>query len=74
GLVDKGVLRTEKRNFLLFDVATHPVADAHVKAGVVNHVVALLTSGTSARNRMSPKISCTVTHLGCRYPPILRTG
>ncbi|KAJ7805451.1 hypothetical protein B0H14DRAFT_3153430 [Mycena olivaceomarginata] len=47
GLVDKGVLRTEKRNFLLFDMATHPVADAHVKAGVVNHVVALLTSGTS---------------------------
>ncbi|KAJ7260509.1 Golgi phosphoprotein 3-domain-containing protein, partial [Mycena haematopus] len=35
GLVDKGVLRTEKRNFLLFDMATHPVADAHVKAGVV---------------------------------------
>ncbi|KAJ7479346.1 Golgi phosphoprotein 3-domain-containing protein [Mycena galericulata] len=48
GLVDKGVLRTEKRNFLLFDMATHPVADAHVKAGVVNRVVALLTSGTSA--------------------------
>ncbi|KAJ7080773.1 Golgi phosphoprotein 3-domain-containing protein [Mycena belliarum] len=42
GLVDKGVLRTEKRNFLLFDMATHPVA------GVVNRVVALLTSGTSA--------------------------
>ena len=27
GLVDKGVLHTEKRNFLLFDMATHPVAD-----------------------------------------------
>ncbi|KAJ7744897.1 hypothetical protein B0H16DRAFT_1727104 [Mycena metata] len=25
GLVDKGVLRTEKHNFLLFDIATHPV-------------------------------------------------
>lgn len=25
GLVDKGVLRTEKRNFLLFDMATHPL-------------------------------------------------
>ncbi|KAJ3383520.1 hypothetical protein HDU84_003571 [Entophlyctis sp. JEL0112] len=24
GLVDKGVLRTEKRNFVLFDMATHP--------------------------------------------------
>ncbi|KAH8112511.1 GPP34-domain-containing protein [Phellopilus nigrolimitatus] len=31
GLVDKGVLRTEKRNFLLFDMATHPVADARTK-------------------------------------------
>jgi len=30
GLVDKGVLRTEKRNFLLFDMATHPVADPAV--------------------------------------------
>ena len=30
GLVDKGILRTEKRNFLLFDMATHPVADAAV--------------------------------------------
>ncbi|KAJ7260506.1 Golgi phosphoprotein 3-domain-containing protein [Mycena haematopus] len=36
GLIDKGVLRTEKHNFLLFDMATHPVADAHVKAGVVD--------------------------------------
>jgi len=26
GLVDKGILRTEKRNFLLFDMATHPIA------------------------------------------------
>lgn len=32
GLVDKGVLRTEKRNFLLFDMATHPVADVAVSA------------------------------------------
>ncbi|KAF8143743.1 hypothetical protein K438DRAFT_1783444 [Mycena galopus ATCC 62051] len=26
GLVDKGILRTERRNFLLFDMATHPVS------------------------------------------------
>lgn len=31
GLVDKGILRTEKRNFLLFDMATHPVADNTAK-------------------------------------------
>ncbi|KXG47103.1 Golgi phosphoprotein 3 [Penicillium griseofulvum] len=31
GLVDKGILRTEKRNFLLFDMATHPVVDGGAK-------------------------------------------
>lgn len=31
GLVDKGILRTEKRNFLLFDMATHPIADGGAK-------------------------------------------
>lgn len=48
GLVDKGVLRTEKRNFLLFDMATHPVADVRTKDAIVARVVALLTSTTSA--------------------------
>lgn len=31
GLVDKGILRTEKKNFLLFDMATHPVVDSAAK-------------------------------------------
>jgi golgi phosphoprotein 3 len=48
GLVDKGVLRTEKRNFLLFDMATHPVADVRTKESVVARVVSLLTFTTSA--------------------------
>ena len=48
GLVDKGVLRTEKRNFLLFDMATHPVADVRTKESIINRVVSLLTSTTSA--------------------------
>ncbi|KAI9061525.1 GPP34-domain-containing protein [Trametes sanguinea] len=48
GLVDKGVLRTEKRNFLLFDMATHPVADVRTKEGIVARVVSLLTSTTAA--------------------------
>ncbi|CDO76679.1 hypothetical protein BN946_scf184305.g11 [Trametes cinnabarina] len=48
GLVDKGVLRTEKRNFLLFDMATHPVADVRTKEGIVTRVVSLLTSTTAA--------------------------
>ncbi|KDQ18761.1 hypothetical protein BOTBODRAFT_103432 [Botryobasidium botryosum FD-172 SS1] len=48
GLVDKGVLRTEKRNFLLFDMATHPVADVALKADLSLRVVSLLTSRTAA--------------------------
>ncbi|RPD53455.1 GPP34-domain-containing protein [Lentinus tigrinus ALCF2SS1-7] len=48
GLVDKGVLRTEKRNFLLFDMATHPVADVRTKESIVTRVVSLLTSTTAA--------------------------
>jgi golgi phosphoprotein 3 len=48
GLVDKGVLRTEKRNFLLFDMATHPVADVKTKEHVVSRVTSLLTFTTSA--------------------------
>ncbi|KAF8887663.1 Golgi phosphoprotein 3-domain-containing protein, partial [Gymnopilus junonius] len=48
GLVDKGVLRTEKRNFLLFDMATHPVADVRTKENLITRVVTLLTSTTSA--------------------------
>lgn len=48
GLVDKGVLRTEKKNFLLFDMATHPVADSRTKEEVVTRVVSLLSSRTSS--------------------------
>nr|ODN88716.1 golgi phosphoprotein 3 [Cryptococcus depauperatus CBS 7841] len=48
GLVDKGVLRTEKRNFLLFDMATHPIADLSAKDDVLRRVLALLTAKTAA--------------------------
>jgi len=48
GLVDKGVLRTEKRNFLLFDMATHPVADVRTKEGIITRVVSLLTTTTAS--------------------------
>ena len=46
GLVDKGILRTEKRNFLLFDMATHPVADGVAKVEIQRRVRTLLTSRT----------------------------
>ncbi|GAA6014360.1 hypothetical protein JCM10207_005434 [Rhodosporidiobolus poonsookiae] len=48
GLVDKGVLRTEKRNFLLFDMATHPVSDPAFKDDVLRRTLALLTARTAA--------------------------
>ncbi|KAG5641746.1 hypothetical protein DXG03_004291 [Asterophora parasitica] len=48
GLVDKGVLRTEKRNFLLFDMATHPVADVRTKESIIVRAVSLLTSTTAS--------------------------
>jgi Golgi phosphoprotein 3 len=46
GLVDKGILRTEKRNFLLFDMATHPVADGGAKDELRKRVRNVLTSRT----------------------------
>lgn len=46
GLVDKGILRTEKRNFLLFDMATHPVADGGAKEEIRRRVRTLLTNRT----------------------------
>ncbi|KAG5203934.1 hypothetical protein GY631_7338 [Trichophyton interdigitale] len=46
GLVDKGVLRTEKRNFLLFDMATHPVADGGAKEELHKRVRNICSSRT----------------------------
>jgi Golgi phosphoprotein 3 len=46
GLVDKGILRTEKRNFLLFDMATHPVADSGAKDEIRRRVRNVLTART----------------------------
>src|ERR1700760_1514396 len=46
GLVDKGILRTEKRNFLLFDMATHPVVDNGAKEEIRRRVRNLLTART----------------------------
>ena len=48
GLVDKGVLRTEKKNFLIFDMATHPVSDPTFKDDVLRRVLNLLAARTAA--------------------------
>lgn len=64
GLVDKGVLRTEKRNFLLFDMATHPVADAKAKEDVVRRTLSFLVTRTSAipaEARLPPSVKYRTT-------------
>jgi Golgi phosphoprotein 3 len=50
GLVDKGILRTEKRNFLLFDMATHPVVDGGAKDEIRRRVRLVLTQRTVVLN------------------------
>ena len=37
-LVEKGVLTTEKQNFLLFDMTTHPLTNSTVKQRVIKKV------------------------------------
>lgn len=44
GLVDKGILRTEKKNFFLFDLPTHPIADSTAKDELKNRVLNVLVS------------------------------
>ncbi|KAI9106285.1 Golgi phosphoprotein 3-domain-containing protein [Phlyctochytrium arcticum] len=52
GLVDKGILRTGKRNFVLFDMATHPVSDHSVKEELVRRSIdCLLGRGPPADKR-----------------------
>lgn len=44
GLVDKGVLKTERKNFLLFDMATHPIQDPTPKRLIASRILSLLTN------------------------------
>ena len=37
-LTEKGVLTTEKQNFLLFDMTTHPLTDSTVKNRLIRKV------------------------------------
>lgn len=44
GLVDKGVLRTEMKNFFLFDMATHPVTNTACKEAIKRRILTTLVS------------------------------
>src|SRR6201992_1055263 len=63
GLGDKGILRTEKRNFLLFDMATHPVVDAAAKAEIRKRVRTVC----SARTVVLPASQFLPEELDFRY-------
>lgn len=55
-LVEKGVLTTEKQNFLLFDMTTHPVVDSTSKERVVKKVQdAVLSKWQNDPNRMDKR-------------------
>lgn len=59
GLVDKGVLRTDKLNFLVFDLPTHPLSDAKVKEDIIQKVVnCLLGRGGSPDKRTIALVCC----------------
>ena len=55
-LVEKGVLTTEKQNFLLFDMTTHPLVDSISKQRVVRKVQeAVLTKWVNDPHRMDKR-------------------
>lgn len=55
-LVEKGVLTTEKQNFLLFDMTTHPVSDNTIKQRVVKKVQeSVLTRWVNDPHRMDKR-------------------
>ena len=73
GLVDKGVLRTDKKNFLIFEMATHPVADPSVKLEVVMRVVNCLLGRGPQPTRRTIALCCAayaanVIEVGSRSP------
>ncbi|GBN04990.1 Golgi phosphoprotein 3 sauron [Araneus ventricosus] len=56
-LVEKGVLTTEKQNFLLFDMTTHPLTDSSSKTKLVKKVQdAVLSKWINDPHRMDKRI------------------
>jgi len=62
GLVDKGVLRTEMKSFVLFEMATHPVADPVIKEDIMYKVQDTLLRGSTADPR---KVVLVCMAYGC---------
>lgn len=63
-LVEKGVLRTEKQNFLLFDMTTHPVTDGNEKTRLVERLQeSLLERWTNDSRRMNHRMLALIALL-----------
>ncbi|KAJ2892892.1 hypothetical protein GGI21_000136 [Coemansia aciculifera] len=71
GLVDKGVLRTEKRNFLFFDMATHPVQDPRAKDEII---VRVLDTLNLPRNAALPTRASGAPSSNGTPPPMLSSA
>ncbi|KAF5368084.1 hypothetical protein D9758_004430 [Tetrapyrgos nigripes] len=68
GLVDKGVLRSDTRNYLLFKTAAHPIADHTTKSDLIIRVARFLTASTfsgAALGEDSSNIRCPILRLVC---------
>ena len=56
-LVEKGILTTEKQNFVLFDMTTHPLTDMSAKQRLVKRVQdAVLSRWVNETNRMERRM------------------
>ncbi|KAL0167238.1 hypothetical protein M9458_039082, partial [Cirrhinus mrigala] len=56
-LVEKGVLTTEKQNFLLFDMTTHPLTDSNEKERLIQRLQdCLLERWTNDSRRMNRRM------------------
>jgi Golgi phosphoprotein 3 len=56
-LVEKGVLTTEKQNFLLFDMTTHPLVDPTIKSKLIKKVQdAVLSKWVNDPHRMDKRL------------------
>lgn len=56
-LVEKGVLTTEKQNFLLFDMTTHPLQNGSMKSTLIKQVQdAVLSKWTNDVHRMDKRV------------------
>ncbi len=58
GLVDKGVLRTEKKSFVLFDMATHPLSDLSIKKKLIQKMLDALFSRGPSPDKKTISLVC----------------